>query len=577
MIGKMRESIRLAHLPTLSRNQKIRPVLRSVPALLLAIVVVGQWSTPEFLWNPPPLWAVILALVALTLGIERVPIWALAWWLLGLVSLSWTLTPGTTLVAVLWALVYTSAWAASGGAYVLGASLVIILVEGVFSTISLQSFGMAQYFSGSIEYLTGAIGLLILPFAWQQSVRCKGHLLRIGSQVVSAIALLAALTSGARAVYLPLLFVAPVVVVREFRGSARRSALAAMVILSLVGLANAVIPGNPVGDAVGIKIHPSGVGFLTSSASRATEPNAANPVKVEGGIGSRLKMWDQTVRVGLTHPLGTGLGSFRDVIVGFQRYPTVNFSSAHNALLEIFATQGWVGLGLVLYLLSTSVAGSWRRPHLWPFAVGSAAIWCTMLFDVTWSMPEIPLLAFWSLSVGRGAAARVWPAHRRVRWVLHGLVPVVGIVVVAWWYVPCDGASCVMKRHLGFSAEASALVQRAPAFEQRALLENLKSMYPRSIWVWSLERAVATSPSAQIQADQELISRFPLASPSIYLALARLQFEQGNDSAARHVLNRGLDTFPPGLVPAGVPLVSNGQSYETWIADARSLMQKLGP
>ncbi len=378
------------------------------------VVVGAVWMRPAFMWDVPPLWALVVALLVLAVGWRRVPLSVTAWWLLGLATLAYGLTPGATLVAALWTLAYLAAWAVAWRAGLIVA-LLWVLLQGVWSGLSLQLFGMAQYFSGSIGYLTGAVALALLPWAFQRGTTSSSLPGRVWGWLVSAIAAYAALSSGSRAVYLAFAVVALAMIIRTLLQGRMvgRTALTVAVVALAVGGANVAVPGRPITTALGLKARASVAALSAQGPEPGTGAAVADhsvsspgPRRDENAIASRLKMWDQTLRIGLTHPFGTGLGSFRGTIAGFQRYPSVNFASAHNVLLEVFATEGWPGLLLMGFILVASLRRGWRDPGRWPFALGAAGLWLTMCFDITWSMPVIPLLGFWGLSVAHGGRSR---------------------------------------------------------------------------------------------------------------------------------------------------------------------------
>ena len=160
-------------------------------------------------------------------------------------------------------------------------------------------------------------------------------------------------------------------------------------------------------------------------------------------------MWDQTLRIGLARPFGTGIGSFRDTIQGFQRYPTINFSSAHNFVIEVFATQGWLGVALLLAVILSTFLHGWNDPKKWPLALGVAGLWATMAFDISWSMPVIPLLAFFGMGSLRASGAAPRDAGREVL-AVKMVVLISAVALTAYWYLPCDSMQCVLGRHAGF-------------------------------------------------------------------------------------------------------------------------------
>ena len=547
-----------------------------ITAVLVAVIATRVWAIGPLIWSAPALWWVALAILVLAIRAGRVPLLAGAWWLVGLASLGWSLTPGTTLVALLWTVLNLAVWAV-GSPAALGVAVSWVLLQGVFSTVSLQMVGVSQYFSGSVNYLTGAVALVVLPWMLVTAVRAERWLVRSSAAVLAGFAAYAALSSGARAVYLPLLMMLPLVCGRlaTRRVSALRTIGVALALGAMVLIGNVAVPGHPITSALGLKAKATAAVLAAPEGTTGTVSTTA-PRGDENGVASRLKMWDQTVRIGLSHPFGTGFGSFRDTIVAFQRFPSVNFSSAHNVFLEVFATQGWLGTVLFLWLMGWSLLRGWRDPQRWPIALGAAGMWLSMAFDITWSVPVIPLLGFWALSESYGPD-RVRPVGRgrRLQLGVGITLPVLAIVLALWWYLPCGSAQCVMTRHLGDRSEATQLVLTSSEPDRSGLLARLSALYPKSVWVRYLGREAAATPGQRLEVDRALVREFPLASPVIYLELARLELERGDKAAARDALERGLAVFPPDLSPAGVPLVSRSREYDTWVRESKALLASL--
>ena len=561
-----------------------------IAQVAVAAACIELWQHVSFVWSVPTIGMAALAVAAIALRTRRLASLAAAWWLYALASVSWSLAPGATLVAVLWASLYLAGWLA-GGRWVLAVASTIVLGSGLLTTLSLQITGLTQYFSGSAHYLTGAAALLVLPIALGAAVQGRSRVLLAVASVAAGVALFAALSSGSRAVYLPLALVLGATVVRVCAGRRKASrlaiALAAAAALTIVG--DVTVPGHPVLTALQIKTQATRDQLVKTGPSRdlagagegsAFRPTPARP-SIEGAIASRLAMWRQTARIGLRHPLGVGAGSFRDTIQGFQIYPTVNFNSAHNVVLEVFATEGWPGAVLLLLLIGLSLTTGWRDDSRWMFAVGSAGLWLSMCFDITWSMPVIPLLAFWSLgtaSEGRPRGARPVPARtlRSLRW-LRPVTLVLAAAVVAWWYLPGDpeSRSTVLVRHQGLRPEAVAAIRQIPADERPEWIRSLKELYPRSLWVWSLELDQATNDAERLAGLRAIAARFPLSSPTVYADWAMLALREGSVDEARTALAHGLQAFPVDLAPAGVPLQDRSRAYAAWIAEAARLESEL--
>ena len=549
-------------------------------ALVSGAILFWLWRVPSQTAHAPTVWISGLSILVLATGRRNLPWPALAWFLFGLTSLAWSLAPGATLVGVLWSLVYLAAFSGAEPP-VLWAVLIALLFDSLFSTASMAHFGLVQYFSGSLSYLSGAVGVAAVPVAWAYGTSGRTAIVRVGASALCGTAVFAALASGSRAVYVALVIVVLGVAIRKlWHGrqrsnptTARRLAITLATIVMVAITLNAAFPGHPLASAVGANVR------ATSRSIVSQGPEGPGARQVNDAIHTRLLMWDQALRVGLTHPLGTGLNSFGETIRGFQRYPTISFSSAHNIFIELFATQGWLGLGLMLALMLMTFSRGWGSPDRFPWVMGAAALWLTMAFDVTWSVPIIPALAFACMGVAFGAPRSQHPHQRTLpRFVLgRGGPLVVGLAVTLWWFMPCQGWDCTVHRHLGVRQEAIQAIQRVPRALQAQRLEVLKAMYPKSIWVWTLAATSADSDTQRLKAIRELVHRFPYASPTAYLEWGRLAKEIGATGEARRAVETGLRIYPATLPPAGIPLFDNAQSYRDWVSGAQELLDDLSP
>jgi O-antigen ligase len=558
----------------LSSLPKPLGILRLISILLLALVVASVYSQPYFVWSVPPLWLPLVALAVLATSLRRVPVLASLFYLAGAMTLLWSLTPADTLLNTMWETIYLAAVAVGGsipGFVLLNAWLLLI---GLERTLLLDLFNLAHYFSGSAHYLAGAQGLLFVPFCLSAAVGSRRKGLRMAATLGAGACLLLILNSGARAVYWPAIAVLALTVLRLLAGSERRGrvVLASAAALALAFGFAAVFPGPTVWVPLGMKA-------LTLEARPDADGDGAaavpaGAVSEEGGIRSRLKMWDQAIRIGLEHPLGTGTGSFRNTIHAFQRYPLVGFSSAHNVFIEVFSTGGWLRAGLLIALLALSLWKGWTSDR-WPFAVGAAGLWGTMSFDITGQMPAIMVLAFWTIATSRPnrieSPSRRWLSPRTA---LAGAAVLTGAGALAWWFLPCSGVSCAVDRHLGYRNEVARLSQVLDEPASRILAEQAVELNPESLWAWRLRADQATGPEERLTASRELASKFPLASPDLYLRWAEAALAAGQPEEARRAVLAGLEAFPETLSPAGVPFGGRSARYAEWLEAARRILER---
>jgi hypothetical protein len=436
----------------------------------------------------------------------------------------------------------------------------LLLLNGMFSAFSLNALGGATYFSGSVHYVLGAQALMLIPVSL--AVLGQRHRFAWLMGVVLILSSFAALASGARAVYLPLMLLLPLGVWRLWRESSglrwqHLLARVAMVVVSCVVL-DVLLPGQPVSSV------------LFSKTALSTQTGALG---ASGSFTSRLQMWHQTLQIALEYPFGTGSGSFRDTLPARMKYPTVLFASAHNYYLETAATGGWLRLILLLALLGSSLWRAWRSNN-WPIALGVAGLWATFAFDVTGYYPGMMMLAFAGLGMlqadpSEDAAALPRPAGSVLYWGLSG----VAVGLVAWWFWPCSAAFCAFERHLGQRVSVLQAVSEHPD-ERHVLLEAAVGYNPQSAWVWRAKLVGATDPSKRLWLWQEMARRFPLQSPDVYLEWAKTAQSLGRRQEAREALKLGLARFPDDLIPADGPLLDLTR-LEKWRTDVRALLALL--
>lgn len=547
----------------------VRDALETAIPVLLAGAVVVLWRGTVFLWQVSPVWISIIGVVALLSRLRHVPRIGWWWWLFVITSVGWSLAPGSTLASATWVPLYLAAFAV-GSTDVVMPLLLLLSFDGLFSVVSLQLAHLTAYFSGSVNYLTGTLCLVSLPWSIHGAVEAEGWGRRVGWAALVGVLLYGALVSGARAVYLPLVLAVAVAVWRLARSRRSRGPLAvcAALAVGVVVLGNTVIPGRPVSTALFTK-------------ARATEASVSPDGLGMDAIRSRLLMWDQAIGIGAEHPLGTGFGTFRDTIQGFQRFPSINFASAHNFVAESFATQGWLGTILLLAWIGGALSMGLRSASGWPLALGAAALWTQMLFGITWSLPVIPILAFWVLGAGvpRRAPGRPpasTPSRRAVSARLAAQVGVsVVLALIVYWAIPCPGGACALGLRMGYRPVATEYVHHAAPVDQAAALARLQSLNPRSLWVWNLALSGADGSSARLAAIRSLAVRFPYSSPETYLSWATAAEAVGDRAEARRALLTGLHYFPPKIKPAGVPLQSRVSQYETWTRKAREMLRAL--
>jgi O-antigen ligase len=514
-----------------------KPFPQNVPSseLLLALVLAGLfylWRQAFHLFHEPPLLVAGLGvgLLALFTLLGHGPPWtAWAWWGFGLLTLLWSLAPGHTLVAALW-----EAWlllALAAGRWRMGVLVLLslLLLEGLYTALALWQTGLVTYVSGSHHYLLGALALGGLPLFLARVARREAY--PLASFLLAVLALYAALISGARAVYLPLALLLPLLALRlaqEGLGLPR----ALLLLLALgggVALLEALVPGNAVLHALAFKAH------LTRAEAQGPSGPEEGEAPSVGNMEARLLMWRLALRLALDHPLGTGNGGYSQVFEAYMDYPGlagVWSRSPHNYLLETLATGGFPRLALLLCLLWPAVRAFWGRD--WPWALAAFGLLTPTLFDVSGHYPGYLAVAFLPLGALGPSPAPRWLG-------LGGSL--LALALFLSWYGPCQGAACLERRQYFPAHVARALAQAAPE-ERTRLLQEAQRRYPLSPWPLVLALRQEPDPKTRLEVARELAQRFPYAREGFYLAWAEAALALGRREEALEALERGLRHFP---------------------------------
>lgn len=528
--------------------------LSSAATLSFWGLLYWTWQRPFTHYDAVPLFFVVGSLVLLLLLGRQVPWPVWLWWGWGAASTLWSLAPGSSFQGSLWELGYVAAFAAGAAAAkmlwsyaTLNAAL---LANQLFSAVSLASFGLSTFFSGSLHYVLGAQALVIIPPLLYAAFKSRWQLV---ASIALAVALYAALISGARAVYLPLLLLLPLAVLGLWRERVplwRLGAVLGAVALLVWGFNAASQNPN-----------------LQSATNKLSLQAQTSSFSAQGAFTTRLQMWEQTWQMALKHPLGTGNASFREVLPAYILYPTVTFNSAHNYYLETLSTGGWprflLLLGLLLWLFLSRL-----RPH-WPWVLSAAGLWATLAFDVTGYYPGVMMLAFGALGL-LYALPQQHPPHpqRPLAWAMLTLATLMAL----WWFWPCQGNACVTQRYFAQRLQVETLLPKLPANQQQNLLQQTLKLN-QSFWVYSALYRYAQTPQQQLQYAREISQRFPKQTPNSYLFWAKAALATGNRAEARQALQQGLSVFPPSLAVAGVPLDLNNLTQ--WFNEAAKLQQEL--
>jgi O-antigen ligase len=556
---------------------------RVQPGLALPVVIgiIWLWSQTFTHYSIVPLELLVPGSLLLAFLGSRVSRFAWLWWLLGFVTIFWSLAPSRVLVAGLWEALYLVAFGAGAAVFAarvppstawksyltapvawFWAAQWWLLLDNLQTALALNAGGMQMLSSGSHHYTMGAQALLLIGVS---ASGLKGRDSRSWLAWLGlAVALYAALMSGSRGVQVLALLMLIVGAWRLLREKADWRLLLARGVLLVVLLfgADLVLAGHPIAAALG------------SLGGRAS----VQDLQGSGSTGSRLLMWDQTIRAAAHYPFGTGNASFRDVLPAFQRYASINFGSAHNYYLETLMTGGWWRLVVLLVLVLPVLWRCWRS-NQWGLVFGTAGLWATLVFDITGYMPSVMTLAFLALGAASGtnfAAQRVESrAPTRGDLALRWGLTAVACGVALWWYAPCgDAVGCALGRHLAQREEVTALVHDLEPAQRQMTLETAKRLNPKSLWVDNLRLEGTQAPLERLEVLREITSAYPLASTSYFLDEARVAAGLGLKPEAIATLERGLKFFPVGSVSAGVPL-RGVDPLEAWSREAPELLETL--
>nr|WP_279231763.1 O-antigen ligase family protein [Thermus thalpophilus] len=368
-----------------------------------------------------------------------------------------------------------------------------------------------------------ALGALPLFLARAGRVEAYG----VASFLLAVLAFYAALISGARAVYLPLLLLLPSALLLLAREAGWRSLLLFLALGAGVVLLEGVVPGNALLNALTYKL------ALTQAEAQGESPGQGTPAM--GNVEARLHMWRLALRLALDHPLGVGNGAYSQVFEAYMDYPGlpgVWSRSPHNHFLETLATGGWPRFILLLALLLPSLQGLGRQD--WPWSLAVLGLWTPMLFDVSGYYPGYLALAFLLL----GAFPQ--PAAPRTLGVA-GLLA--ASLATLYWFWPCQGAACA-RQHLYFPQDTAKAVLQASREEAARLLAEAQRRYPLSPWPLTLAWEHTQDPEERLLLSRELARRFPNARESFYLLWAQSALGAGKPEEAQRALREGLRRFP---------------------------------
>ncbi|TMD93340.1 MAG: hypothetical protein E6I73_00590 [Chloroflexi bacterium] len=295
-------------------------------------------------------------------------------------------------------------------AMLVGAYLVALLAIGQWMLDKLHGVAIPRAYGtiGNANVL-GAYLVMLMGYAYYELSRPR----QAGSRLIAANALcllgLALLLTVSQSAWLGLAAAAVVLVAGgQFRALPRRWQIGSVAAVVAVLAAAAPIIG-----------------------SRSTD------------IAQRIGIWGDTLRLIASRPLvGYGPDTFGLVYPRFQSAEWVlgyaQIDKAHAELLQVAATQGLVGLAILLWIMAVFVMTLWRQrrlPVMWPLLAGWVAYQVVLMVNFTALGSAFPFWIFAAASMvlmRSTTEARMVPSRSRVPAVAGGVVAAAGLVALAF-------------------------------------------------------------------------------------------------------------------------------------------------
>lgn len=502
-------------------------------------------AEPIFLRFNVAVWQVIAAAViavcALVLLRHRLPRWGVVWLALSFASVLWSLSPAASLRASMWHAVYVAALLAGMAfpRYVLAS---FMLLHALILTRGLDLFIITQRddFSGVWyqQNIQGSQLLLIAPLLAHWTALPSRWSIYVAVPL-GFVVLLSGLTFSAAS---QVLLVFGVVTVWAWCWQALAGKRAAVFFLFAVGALLAWLVTQPQGAQL----------FTIDLGDRQAGTRVSDPVNT---LLARMHLLEDVGRRALSAlPLGTGVGSLRDIYSHLQRH-AIESVDAHNYYLQTLLTLGIFGLPVVLALFWGSLRAAFRAGQV---GIGVALLLFMgyLAFDIMAYFPGIMVLFFALMGVARGlalphtlATATPKPRDSVLRFGL-AIIFVALPIFWSWWLQPCDNFDCFAGRKL-----ADPLVMRAnearlsPADTLRWAALG-KTRYPETLsYALTYADAVdalATTPAERAEALEhyrDIAQRFPRADLGVYRDWRDAAIRSGNMRQAQRALRASRQAF----------------------------------
>lgn len=526
---------------------------------LLLVWLSLALSEPIFLRFEVPVWQVSITGVIILLAIAylRTLPWAvLAWLALSFVSIAWSLSPAASLRASMWHAVYVAALLAGIAfpRYVL-ASLValhaVILARGLdlFIVTQRDDFNGVWY----QQNVQGSQLLLIAPLLahWITAPSRWSVYLALP---LGFIIFLSGLTFSAAS---QILLVLGVVVVWAWRWQTLAGKRLEVCFLFVVGVGLAWLITQPESAQV----------FTVNVGNPQTSTRISNPVNT---LLARVHLTqDIGTRALDALPLGTGVGSLRDIYSHLQRHE-IESVDAHNYYLQTLLTLGIFGVPLLIAFFWNSLRAAFLVGDI-GISVALALFMGYLAFDIMAYLPGIMVLFFALMGVARGLFQRQHPpsvaskvtSKAPIHHVKRSLKFVLAACFVAlpifwsWWLQPCDDINCFAGRKLADPLVMRANEVRLSPEETLRWADIGKTRYPETL-AYAINYADAVDALALTAAQRmralalyrDIAQRFPRADVGVYRDWRDAAIRAGDVAAAQQAIRVSYQYY------GGTPLLS---------------------
>lgn len=222
-------------------------------------------------------------------------------------------------------------------------------------------------------------------------------------------------------------------------------------------------------------------------------------------------------------PLGTGAGSLRDIYSHLQRH-TIESVDAHNYYLQTLLTLGVLGVSLLVALFITGLQAAKRAQH--------AGLWVALFlfmgylaFDVMAYFPGVMLLFFATLGVAQGLStpSLTTSSLSSLSSSPHSRYAVAaGFVMLGlfwwWWLQPCNDLTCFAGRKLADPMVVRQNLSQLTTVEQLEWASIGAKHYPETLFYARLyaQTRQTLEDIPQVSLYRDIAQQFPAADLGVY-------------------------------------------------------------